>query len=243
MTEPTATEFTPVYTWFAGNGGYYAKDVSQTTSTAVFFEMKTRGSTGSDTTPAWMVGQYGIEFRYENGNTVLYCNTGDNTDIPYTFANGAVTQTLTSNNIGDTITATLNGGTAYTFTVTAGMLWTASTSTSGGTSTEGSSVPRGSQYINAQGQLVFVINSGSPSSDGNIAYKIFRRLKGGTLQQAYVVPHTQDTSANPTDTSFNIGLNLSLYDKWELRVESNTALVQSAVLAVHTNIKKVFCNF
>lgn len=114
-----------------------------------------------------------------------------------------------------------------------------SSSSGGGTSSAGSSVPSGSNYMNSQGQLVFVISSGSPSSDGNIAYKIFRRLKGGTLTQAYVVPHT----SGGTDTEFNIGLNLSLYDKWELRVESSTGLVQSAVLSVHSNNKKVFCNF
>ena len=109
----------------------------------------------------------------------------------------------------------------------------------GGTGTEGSGGPTGSSFMNAQGQLVFVITSTSPSSDGTIAYKIFRRLKGGTLTQAYVVPHT----SGGTDTEFNIGLNLSLYDRWELRIESSTALVQSAVLSVHSNNKKVFCNF
>jgi len=137
MTEPTATEFTPTFTWYAGNGAYYYKDTSQSTSTSVFYEMKTRDSSGNDTTASWIAGQYGIEFRYENGNTVLYCNTGNNTDIPYTFGGGVVSQQVA---VGDSVTATLSaGGTAYTFTVTSDMLWTVPTNN--GTGTEGVNTP------------------------------------------------------------------------------------------------------
>ena len=108
-----------------------------------------------------------------------------------------------------------------------------------GTSTEGSTAPSGSTYINSQGQIVFVINGSSPSSDGTIVYKIFRRPIGSAFEQAYVVPHT-----NGSDTEWTIGLNYSLYDRWELRVESTTALVQSGVLARYsTGTSKVFTNF
>ena len=58
------------------------------------------------------------------------------------------------------------------------------------------------------------------------------------MQQAYVVSHTTGSA-----TEFTIGLNFSLYDKWELRLESSTALYQSEVLAVYTTKKKVSCNF
>jgi hypothetical protein len=104
---------------------------------------------------------------------------------------------------------------------------------------EGSSTPSGSFYFNAQNQLVFVISSSSPSSDGTISYKIFRRPVGGTLQQAYVVSHTTGQT-----TEYNIGINLSLYDRWELRIESSSGLYESALLAFQeTSTKKVFCNF
>lgn len=178
---------------------------------------------------------YSLSFPQSNGsysnmglNSAIYVETTTNTWYDYTTT--SIPQTVTDSGT-QILLYDASGALMITLPKPSTASWI-------GTSTQGSSVPSGSEYINAQGQLVFVINSGSPSSDGNIVYKIFRRLKGGTLQQAYVVPHT---SGAPT--SFNIGLNLSLYDKWELRVESNTALVQSAVLAVHTNIKKVFCNF
>lgn len=108
----------------------------------------------------------------------------------------------------------------------------------GGTSTEGSSAPSGSKYVNANGQIVFVIHGTSPSSDGTVAYKIFRRPVGGTFQQAYVVSHTNGT----TNTDYNVGSGTG-YERWELRVESSTALVQSGTLASHVHSKKVFCNF
>lgn len=109
----------------------------------------------------------------------------------------------------------------------------------GGSSTEGSSTPSGSFYFNAQQQLVFVISSTSPSTDGTISYKIFRRPVGGTLEQAYVVSHTTGQT-----TEYNIGINLSLYDRWELRIESSSGLYDSAVLSVQTSYKpKVFTNF
>lgn len=116
--------------------------------------------------------------------------------------------------------------------------FSSSSGSGGGTSTEGSTAPSGSTYINSQGQIVFVINSSSPSSDGNVVYKIYRRPIGSALEQAYVVPHTSGSS-----TEWTIGLNYSLYDLWELRVESSTALVQSGILASYSTVKKVFSNF
>lgn len=112
---------------------------------------------------------------------------------------------------------------------------------SGGVSTnsEGSSNPSGSFYFNSQSQLVFVVNSTSPSSDGNIVYKIFRRTVNQVMGHAYTVTHS-----NGSPTEFSIGLDLSLYDRWELRVESSTALVDSATMSVYSTApKKVFCNF
>jgi hypothetical protein len=183
MTEPTATEFTPTFTWFANQGAYYTKDATQTTSTAVFYEIKTRDSSGNDTTPAWIVGQYGIEFRLENGNTVLYCNTGNNNDIPYTFANSAVTQTLTNNNIGDTITAyQANGSIAYTFTVVSGMLWTAGLNT---LSNSGSLEKVGAN-------LVWTISSVSQDGD----YTISESSDGGSswsVKTTIVIPNLAGT--------------------------------------------------
>lgn len=129
-----------------------------------------------------------------------------------------------------------NGTLDYEFTKPTTASWISSGS---GTETEGSTSPSGSTYINSQGQIVFVITASSPSSDGNISYKIYRRPIGSAFEQAYVVPHTSGSS----DTEWTIGLNYSLYDRWELRVESSTALVQSATLAVYTTVKKVFRNF
>jgi len=118
---------------------------------------------------------------------------------------------------------------------------TASWISSGGgtTNSEGSSNPSGSFYFNSQSQLVFVVNSTSPSSDGNIVYKIFRRTVNQVMGHAYTVTHS-----NGSPTEFSIGLDLSLYDRWELRVESSTALVDSATMSVYSTApKKVFCNF
>ena len=189
-----------------------------------------------------------IEFRIENGNLVFDVNpsvTNGTSANPNAFTHqpplGALSAQVTSAtvNVGDTIKIYTAAGGSFNGSFVISSEFDITASSGGGTGTEGSSVPSASNYMNSQGQLVFVISSTSPSSDGNIAYKIFRRPKGGTLTQAYVVPHT----SGGTDTEFNIGLNLSLYDRWELRIESSTALVQSAVLSVHLNNKKVFCNF
>lgn len=144
--------------------------------------------------------------------------------------------TLTESTVSGVVYVTLAGGgyTLFTF---------AKPIVSGGTSTEGSTAPSGSSYINSQGQIVFVITASSPSSDGNVVYKIYRRPIGSAFEQAYVVPHTSGTTADPDDTEFTIGLNYSLYDLWELRVESSTALVQSGILASYSTMKRVFSNF
>ena len=115
-------------------------------------------------------------------------------------------------------------------------------SSGGGTGTEGSVLPSGSRYINDYKQLVFTISSESPSSDGTIAYKIFRGIKDN-LSQYTVVTHS-----NGTSTEYNVGFPKRddpgiYYDYWELRLESTSGLYESQVLASYSANKKVFCNF
>jgi len=231
MSEPSATEFTPNYVWFAGNGGYYHKDASQTTSTSVFYEMKTRDSSGNDTTPSWMVGQYGIEFRYENNNTVLYCNTGNNTDIPYFFAGGAVSQQVAT---GDTVTATLNDGTtAYTFVVTSSMLWTSGSGSGAGTSTQG--VGWGGSFYNV--------------TSSEFSYKVFH-TSAFTSPQTYELHSTTLTPTFISDlvvgaASGSINSRTHTWgtpDVVEIRDAYGTVAAQ-LTLSHATASKKVFCNF
>lgn len=231
MTEPSATEFTPTYTWFANQGAYYTKDATQTTSTSVFYEMKTRDSSGNDTTPSWMVGQYGIEFRYENGGTVLYCNTGDNNDIPYTFANGAVSQSVS---VGDSVTGKMSdGSTAYTFTVISGMLWTSS---GGGTSTEEVGTPSGSlTYRN--GTVYYLIDPASPTSSSIHKYGIQEDGVWFGLS-ADTIPHTQGQYTSGSVSG-------SLGSVYSLKYTNTDGTSSTIALATITASKgsKVFCNF
>jgi len=226
MTEPSATEFTPNYVWFANQGAYYIKDATQTTSTSVFYEMKTRDSSGNDTTPVWMAGQYGIEFRYENGGTVLYCNTGNNNDIPYTFANGAVSQSIS---VGYSVTATMaDGSTAYTFTVISGMLWTSS---GGDTGTEGVSVANGSITRDAFGALYFTVDKSSPLTVGTHDYGFY--LDGflrGTINHSLSTLDAIGYQNNPSD-----GL-------WQLSYQGGSSVQVLASYVIGRN-KKVHANF
>jgi len=125
MTEPAASEFVPTWTWLSDWTDVRMVKVSST-SIAAFYQIKGYNSSGVEITPSWMDDRYTIEFRLVSGNTVLYCNTNGNAndDIPFYFANSAVSQQVALN---DTVTAThANGSTAYTFTVTSAMLWTSS---------------------------------------------------------------------------------------------------------------------
>ena len=190
------------------------------------------GGSGTSTDPfSWQAalsatgtGQFTLHY-WRSGSTNNWGHTS-RTDITSTVSNGVVTVTYS--------------GTAI-FTFTESDAFVASGSSGGGTSTEGSSGPSGSSYVNSNGQIVFVINGTSPSSDANVVYKIFRRPVGGIFEQAYVVSHTSGTSP-ADDTDYNVGSGTG-YSRWELRVESSTGLVSSGVLAWYSFSKKAFCNF
>lgn len=242
MTAPTASVL-PIISggW---NGSFeYQLDSSQTVTNSVFYELHhINGVIQGD--------HHGIELRNVNGVTFVFVNTASNSSSPdqcYRVRAGVTSAisdnvSIEANDDLYILSSTANNPVKGVITVTSSMLWTTGSASEGGggggTSTEGSTAPSGSTYINSQGQIVFVINASSPSSDGNVVYKIYRRPVGSAFEQAYVVPHT-----NPFMTKWTIGLNYSLYDLWELRVESSTALVQSGILASYSTVKKVFSNF
>jgi len=227
MTAPTKTVLPLVGSgsWYNTNREYRLES-NQTTTTSVFYELYTNGS--GDV-------QFGIEIKNDNK---MYVMSSNNIGNPHEISVGIYVQGQTSVSIanGNRVSLYINDGTLLgQIDVDNTMLW------SSGNNTEGSSGPSGSVYVNSSGQIVFVINGTSPSSDGTVAYKIFRKLADATFEQAYVVSHTSGTS--PTDdTEYNVGSG-SGYDRWELRVESSTGLVQSGTLAAYNFNKKVFCNF
>ena len=234
MTAPTTTVINiDSSSYYDSNTNEWRIDSSQTISgDEVFFERYVSGVLAS--------GNNGFSLKLVNGSTYLRANAGDNNNTPYQFKNqnNVWTDELLIAN-GETVYALSNNGSTVVFelTVSPSMLWTASGG--GTTNSEGLSNPSGSFYFNSQSQLVFVVNSTSPSSDGNIVYKIFRRTVNQVMGHAYTVTHS-----NGSPTEFSIGLDLSLYDRWELRVESSTALVDSATMSVYSTApKKVFCNF
>jgi hypothetical protein len=218
--------------WYTQFNRHYQK--TSNTSSFIQYELYS----GSN-----LVGvDYGSTFTATSSGIVFNVDDTGDSSTPLSYSNGS-TFVGTSGTVttGDTITlwASSDGTGQAEAVFTVPDFGYSSSGGGGGTSTQGSSTPSGSYYFNSQNQIVFVISSSSPSSDGTIVYKIYRRPIGGTLQQAYVVPHTSGS----TPTEWSIGVNYSLYDQWQLRVVSSTGLVESDTLAVYNVNKKVFCNF
>jgi len=187
--------------------------------------------------------QNDVKFTNTNGQLSIDVQPTDGADAPNSYKLNGAGSYITSGNVS-------SGSDLYFYdggsppTLKARLIVSDFYGSSGsgpGTSTEGSSAPSGSSYVNSNGQIVFVINGTSPSSDSTVVYKIFRRPVGGIFEQAYVVTHTSGTSP-ADDTEYNVGSGTG-YSRWELRVESSTGLVSSGLLAFYIDSKKVFCNF
>ena len=232
MTEPSAAEFVPTWTWLNDWTDVRMVKVSST-STSAWYQVKSYDSSGVENTPAWMDERYSIEFRLESGNTVIYCNTNGSVDddVPFYFAGTVVSQQIALN---DSVTAThANGTTAYTFTVTSSLLWTASSGSGSGTLGDGD--PTGSlSYRNST--LFYLIDAASPSSSSTDWYGISE--DGTFIGQQNDIAHT---SGDATGGSVTASLG-SVYVLKHVNLDGTTVISDIATLTASKG-SKVHCNF
>ena len=180
MTAPTISSFVPTWSWLSEwHDVRYVKTTS--TSTSSFYQIVSYDTSGVVNSPAWMDTRYQMEFRYDStaiGLTKIFCNTNNHIydDIPFTFANGVVSQNI---NVGDTVSAYQgNGSIAFTFTVTSGMLWSSPPNTNSVSDAVVS-------YVVEDNELRIFIPSDKPSSwdpnlnpSGRNLYYQLRKVSG-----------------------------------------------------------------
>lgn len=225
MTEPVASviNFTTI-PWLSTWTDVKLEKTSST-STSAFYQIYSYGSPA--TTPSWMDDRYQIEFRYNSnatGLTTVYCNTNNhaNDDVPYFFANGAVSQDI---DVGDTITAYANDQTTimYTLTVTSGMLWTSSGGSGGGSGPNplSSLVPR-AEIVNGDTFEMrgYATGSYALTSPTHLSFQ-------STWNVTSATNNVQHSVANLAAGTYVLSDSILLYN----------------IVTLYVTNRKVFCNF
>ena len=117
---PSATTISTVAgTW---NGSYeYQLDTSQTTDSAIFYELYNIGGSAAD-------NRHGLEFRKEtDGSTKVYAETASNSLHPYTISINSNTPTASvtiSGQVGQVLKGFNSSTLNFEFTITSDHLWT-----------------------------------------------------------------------------------------------------------------------